>query len=165
MHADVRLHVRVCAPSPPPGDDPDVRVSAPPPDAAKCEQGDQSDPAEVAVPSTTPYARSWYVHTVVLASQSEYYKGRLGQDSSRFKPDVQGGSDSGGGSRIAFETVEVVEQEEDVEAMDELLRTFYGVTVATDGETVATDVPVLLRASCLADQFLVDGERVPAPAC
>jgi hypothetical protein len=46
------------------------------------------------------------------------------------------------------DTVEVVEQEGDVEAMDALLRTMYGATVPTD-------VLVLLRASHLADRFLV----------
>ncbi|KAG1672787.1 hypothetical protein FOA52_002775 [Chlamydomonas sp. UWO 241] len=44
--------------------------------------------------------------------------------------------------------VEFVEQEEDVEAMDALLRTMYGVTVATDAL-------MLLRAARLMDRFLV----------
>ncbi|KAG1680613.1 hypothetical protein FOA52_015062 [Chlamydomonas sp. UWO 241] len=74
-------------------------------------------------------------------------RGRLGEDSSRFKPDVfQGGGGRGG--RIVFEIVEVVVQEEDVEAMDALLRTMYG-------RMATTDVLVLLRASRLADRFLV----------
>ncbi|KAG1672785.1 hypothetical protein FOA52_002773 [Chlamydomonas sp. UWO 241] len=95
--------------------------------------------------------KSYYAHVIVLATQSEYYKGRLGQDSSRFKPDVQVGCDSGGGnSRIAIEIMEVVEQEEDVEAMEALLRTTYGAQVMP-----ATDALVLLRAARLADRFLV----------
>jgi hypothetical protein len=49
-----------------------------------------------------------------------------------------------------FEIVEVVEQEAEVEAMDALLRTMYGATVAP-----ATDVLVRARAARLADRFLV----------
>jgi hypothetical protein len=59
-------------------------------------------------------------------------QGRLGEDSSRFKPDVVEGGGGGGGSRIVFEIVEVVEQAEDVEAMDALLHSMYGVQVPTD---------------------------------
>jgi hypothetical protein len=57
-------------------------------------------------------------------------QGRLGQHSSHFKPDVSQGSGGSGSSRIVFELVEVVEQEEDVGAMDELLRTMYGAQVS-----------------------------------
>jgi hypothetical protein len=79
-------------------------------------------------------------------------QGRLNEASSRFKPDVVegGGGGGGNGSRIAFEIVEVVELEEEVEALDALLRAMYSATVAP-----ATDVLVLLRALRLADRFLV----------
>ncbi|KAG1672780.1 hypothetical protein FOA52_002768 [Chlamydomonas sp. UWO 241] len=151
MHSDVRLHVRVSAPSSaPPGEDPGPSGRDEP--ASKRRRGLRSDlavAAEVAVPSTTSqharYVRSFHAHAIILATQSEYFKGRLGQDSSRFTPDaVEGGSS---GSRIVSEIVEVVEEEADVEAMDAVLRTMYGATVATD-------VLLLLRASRLADRFL-----------
>ncbi|KAG1653947.1 hypothetical protein FOA52_002844 [Chlamydomonas sp. UWO 241] len=90
---------------------------------------------------------NYFLHAVILTSQSDYFEGRLGEDSSRFKPDETEGS-GGSGSRIAFEIVEVMEHEADVEAMDALLRAMYGATTATD-------VLVLLRAARLADRFLV----------
>jgi hypothetical protein len=66
-HADVRLHIRVSAPSTPstPAREDPGRSGQ----AANRRQGDQSDPA-VQVPSS----RSYYAHAVVLSSQSEYFK-------------------------------------------------------------------------------------------
>ncbi|KAG1673859.1 hypothetical protein FOA52_012884 [Chlamydomonas sp. UWO 241] len=84
-------------------------------------------------------------------------RARLGQDSSRFKPDNVGGAGGSDGastsgrvstSQIRFEIVEHV-GETDLEAMDMLLRTLYGAQVKS------TDAEVLLLALHLADRFLV----------
>ncbi|KAG1667280.1 hypothetical protein FOA52_012569 [Chlamydomonas sp. UWO 241] len=101
-----------------------------------------------------PFEGSQFVYD--NTRQSEYYKGRLGEDSSRFKPDVTAGG-GGRGSRIVFEIVEVVEQEADVEAMDALLHTMYGATTATDVLSI-TDVAVAMaydeRSASLATPLL-----------
>jgi hypothetical protein len=72
-HADVRLHVRVCTPSAPPGEDPGHSRQD---ERAAKRREEQSDPGaeEAPVPSTAQHARSYYAHAIVLTSQSEYFK-------------------------------------------------------------------------------------------
>ncbi|KAG1660073.1 hypothetical protein FOA52_006419 [Chlamydomonas sp. UWO 241] len=138
-HADVRLHLSTAAPG-------DQRPAKKP----RTRRGTATAPCK---PS---HACRYYVHALLLSAQSAYFKARLGQDSSRFKPDDVGGaggsdgaSTSGRGStpQIRFEIVEHMD-EADLEAMNMLLRTLYGAQVES------VDAEVLLRALHLADRFL-----------
>ncbi|KAG1660075.1 hypothetical protein FOA52_006421 [Chlamydomonas sp. UWO 241] len=141
-HADVRLHLSTAAPG-----DEDERPAKKP----RTWTGTATAPCE------SFHACSYYAHALVLSAQSAYFTARLGQDSSRFKPDDVGGAGGSGGastsgrgstSQICFEIVEHVD-EADLEAMDMLLRTLYGAQVES------VDAEVLLRALHLADRFLV----------
>ncbi|KAG1655531.1 hypothetical protein FOA52_000012 [Chlamydomonas sp. UWO 241] len=146
-HADVRLHLSTAAPG-------DQRPAKKP----RTRRGTATEACK------PPHACSYYAHALVFSAQSAYFKARLGQDSSRFKPDDVGGAGGsdcastsgrvstcdGVGSmpQIRFEIVEHVD-EADLEAMDMLLRTLYSAQVES------TDAEVLLRALHLADRFLV----------
>ncbi|KAG1660076.1 hypothetical protein FOA52_006422 [Chlamydomonas sp. UWO 241] len=141
-HADVRLHLSTAAPG-----DGDERP-------AKKPRTRRGTATEACAPS---HARSYYAPALVLSAHSAYFKARLGQDSSRFKPDDVGGAGGSDGAstsgrvstpQIRFEIVEHVD-EADQEAMDMLLRMLYGAQVES------TDAELLLRALHLADRFLV----------
>ncbi|KAG1655532.1 hypothetical protein FOA52_000013 [Chlamydomonas sp. UWO 241] len=139
-HADVRLHLSTATVDQPPAKKPRK--------GAKARKG-----APATAPCAPSHACSYSAHALVLSAHSAYFKARLGQDSSRFKPDDVGGAGGSDGAssstpQIRFEIVEHI-NEADLEAMDMLLRTLYGAQVES------VDAEVLLRALHLADRFLV----------